>query len=243
MLDQIAKDHWLQAKAVWGIFDAAQVYDDDIQLYDAYGHECITLHTLRQQGQKAPGQYNCALADFIKPASIAGSRDAVGLFALTTGLGIEPRVKAFEADGDDYNAILLKALADRLAEAFAEYLHAKVRREFWAYAPHEALDPASLIAETYAGIRPAPGYPAQPDHSEKLSIWSILEVEKHTGITLTEHLAMYPTASVCGLYLSHPESHYFALGKIQNDQVQSYAQRKQQNLKTAEQWLRPVLGY
>ena len=243
MLNQIAKENWLQAKAVWGIFDAAQVEDDDIQLYDPHGQTLLRLHTLRQQGQKAPGQYNCALADFIKPATQSGARDAIGMFALTAGLGIETYVKAFEAQGDDYNAILLKALADRLAEAFAEYLHAKVRREYWAYAPNEQLDSDGLLGEKYAGIRPAPGYPAQPDHSEKQSIWLLLDVEKHTGITLTEHLAMYPTASVCGLYISHPDSHYFALGKVQADQVQSYAKRKQLNIEAAEQWLRPVLGY
>lgn len=243
MLKRIASENWLQAKAVWGIFDAAQIQDDDIQLYDAHGQPLICLHTLRQQGQKAAGQYNCALADFIKPAALQGTRDALGMFALTAGLGMEPYVSAFEADGDDYSAILLKALADRLAEAFAEYLHVKIRREFWSYAPHEQFDCEGLLAEQYDGIRPAPGYPAQPDHSEKQSMWTLLEVEKHTGITLTEHFAMYPTASVCGLYFSHPQSFYFALGKIQADQVQSYALRKQLNIDAAEQWLRPVLGY
>jgi 5-methyltetrahydrofolate--homocysteine methyltransferase len=243
MLSRIASEKWLRAVSVWGLFKAFQVDGDDIQVYDAKETPLIKLHTLRQQGQKALGHYNVALADFIKPASIGGTPDAIGMFALTTGIGMDARVKEFEAQGDDYSAILLKALADRLAEAFAEYLHLNMRRTYWGYAPEEALDAKSLIEETYQGIRPAPGYPAQPDHTEKLQIWKLLNVEAATGIQLTETGAMYPTASVCGLYFSHPQSHYFALGKIQRDQVASYAQRKQQSLAETERWLKPVLAY
>ncbi len=188
-----------------------------------------------------------ALADFVKPksevASSASVTDYVGAFALTTGIGIDEHVARFEADHDDYSAIMLKALADRLAEAFAELMHKKVRKEIWGYAKDENFKNEELIKEEYAGIRPAPGYPAQPDHTEKLTIWKLLDVEKNTGIVLTESLAMVPTAAVSGLYFSHPDAHYFGLGKINQEQVADYAKRKGITLEKAEKWLGPVLSY
>ncbi|TAL56190.1 MAG: DUF559 domain-containing protein, partial [Bacteroidetes bacterium] len=169
--------------------------------------------------------------------------DYIGAFALTTGIGIEKKLAEFEKDHDDYSSIMLKSLADRLAEAFAETLHARVRKEFWGYAKDENLSPEDIIAEKYQGIRPAPGYPAQPDHTEKKTLFSLLEVEKNTGITLTDSMAMFPTAAVSGLYFSHPESHYFGIGKIRKDQVEDYAKRKGISLQEAERWLGPNLGY
>jgi 5-methyltetrahydrofolate--homocysteine methyltransferase len=183
----------------------------------------------------------------LKPLSLAeglGVRsDYIGCFALTTGIGIDAHVARFEADHDDYNAIMLKALADRLAEAFAELMHKKVRREIWGYASHENLKTEELIKEEYAGIRPAPGYPAQPEHTEKTTIWNLLDVEKNTGMQLTESMAMIPTAAVSGLYFAHPQSHYFGLGKIKKDQVEDYAKRKGMSIEEAERWLGPNLAY
>ncbi|MEI8135966.1 MAG: vitamin B12 dependent-methionine synthase activation domain-containing protein, partial [Bacteroidota bacterium] len=210
------------------------------------------FYSIRQQTKKPAGQYNIALADFVKPKvslSLGEGRkgeaepDYIGSFALTTGIGIDEHVKRFEADHDDYSAIMIKALADRLAEAFAELMHKKVRKEFWGYAKNEDLKNEDLIKEEYAGIRPAPGYPAQPDHTEKLTIWKLLDVEKNTNMTLTDSLAMIPTAAVSGLYFSHPQSHYFGIGKINKEQVEDYAKRKGLKFEEAEKWLGPNLSY
>jgi 5-methyltetrahydrofolate--homocysteine methyltransferase len=238
MLNRIIDEKWLTAKAVVGIFPAKQVNKDDIEVYDEKGDSQITFHTLRQQTKKPQGQANVALSDFISP-----DKDFIGVFACSTGFGIDERVTQFEKDHDDYNAIMLKALADRLAEAFAECLHKKVRTDIWGYAPNENLSNDELIKEGYDGIRPAPGYPAQPDHLEKLTIWKLLDVENKTGIILTESLSMVPTAAVSGLYISHKEAHYFGLGKISKDQVHDYAKRKKIPFDKAEKWLGPVLGY
>lgn len=173
----------------------------------------------------------------------AGGEDYIGIFALSTGFGIEEKLAEFEKDHDDYSSIMLKALADRLAEAFAELLHKKVRKEFWGYAADENLSNEEIIKEKYQGIRPAPGYPAQPDHTEKITLWKLLDVEKNTGITLTESLAMYPTAAVSGLYFAHPDAHYFSVGKIQRDQVEDYARRKNMSVEEVEKWLGSILAY
>lgn len=239
MLKQIIAEKWLTANAVIGLFEANSVNDDDIEVRTSSGK--TLLHTIRQQTRKPAGEPNLALADFIKPA--AAGTDYIGAFALTTGIGIDERVKHFEAQHDDYNAIMLKALADRLAEAFAELLHKKVRTEFWGYAAEENYSAEELIKEMYQGIRPAPGYPAQPDHTEKISLWQILDAEKNTGIVLTESLAMVPTAAVSGLYFGNPHARYFGVGKITKEQVTDYANRKRLPFKDAERWLGPALGY
>ncbi|MCC6838167.1 MAG: DUF559 domain-containing protein, partial [Bacteroidia bacterium] len=237
MLKQIIAEKWLKANAVIGIYPAKANGDDiDVYLDD---QKLTTFHTIRQQTKKPAGQYNIALSDFVSPVV----QDYVGAFALTTGIGIDEHVVRFEKDHDDYSAILLKALADRLAEAFAELMHKKVRKEFWGYAKDENLANEELIKEEYAGIRPAPGYPAQPDHTEKPIIWKLLDVEKNTGMILTESMAMVPTAAVSGLYFAHPDSHYFGVGKIQKDQVEDYAKRKGMSLEKAERWLGPNLAY
>jgi 5-methyltetrahydrofolate--homocysteine methyltransferase len=243
MLKKIIDEKWLQANGVIGIFPANAI-GDDILVYEDDTRKKVraTFHTLRQQTKKPEGQANIALSDFIAPKS-AGVKDYIGTFAVTTGIGIDEHVARFEANHDDYNAILLKALADRLAEAFAERLHQRVRKEFWGYASDETLSNDDLIKEEYDGIRPAPGYPAQPDHTEKLTIWNLLDTDTTAGITLTESLAMVPTAAVSGLYFSHPASHYFGLGKIQRDQVEDYARRKGMSVDDTERWLGPVLGY
>jgi 5-methyltetrahydrofolate--homocysteine methyltransferase len=200
------------------------------------------IHSLRQQNKKADGLPNYSLSDFIAPKD-SDKKDYIGGFAVTTGIGIDDRVAEFEKNHDDYSSILLKALADRLAEAFAERLHERVRTEFWGYAPNENLTVDQLINEKYQGIRPAPGYPACPDHTEKRILFDLLEVEKNTGITLTESFAMFPTAAVSGLYFSHPDAKYFGLGKINKDQVVDYSKRKGFNLEIMERWLSPNLGY
>ncbi|MDO9185249.1 MAG: methionine synthase [Bacteroidia bacterium] len=244
MLKKIIDEKWLTANAVIGIYPANAV-GDDIQLTTEAGN--VMFHTLRQQTKKPAGQYNIALSDFILPKSEIqnpkSSSDYIGLFALSTGFGIDEHVARFEADHDDYSAIMLKALADRLAEAFAEVMHKKVRKEFWGYAKAEDLKNEDLIKEEYAGIRPAPGYPAQPDHTEKPTIWKLLDVEKNTGMILTESMAMFPTAAVSGLYFAHPQSHYFGIGKIKQDQVEEYAKRKGITLEETERWLGPNLAY
>jgi 5-methyltetrahydrofolate--homocysteine methyltransferase len=259
MLKKIIDGQWLQANAVIGFYPAYSK-GDDIHLGET--KQPTVLHTIRQQTKKSSGQKNIALADFILPASIiarnevtkqsqkggdsfAGPRmtDYIGAFAVTTGIGIEKKLKEFEKDHDDYSSILLKALADRLAEAFTELMHEKVRKELWGYAKNEKLSPEDLVAEKYQGIRPAPGYPAQPDHTEKKTLFTILEVEKNTGITLTESMAMYPTAAVCGFYFAQPEAHYFGVGKIRKDQVEDYAKRKGVSTADMERWLGPILGY
>jgi len=244
MLAKIISEKWLTAKAVIGFYPANTVGDDDIELYtdDTRKQVKTVFHSLRQQTKKAEGQKNVALADFIAPKE-SGKADYIGGFAVTAGIGIEKWIEKFEKDHDDYSSIMIKALADRLAEAFAELMHQKVRKEIWAYVPDEKLTNEELIKETYQGIRPAPGYPASPDHTEKLLHFALFEVEKNAGIKLTDSMAMYPTAAVSGLYFSHPESHYFALGKINKEQVEDYAHRKGMSLEEAEKWLRPNLNY
>lgn len=245
MLDRMIREQWLQADAVLGFYPANTVEDDVIEVYaDESRTEVVhTLHHLRQQRQKAPGQANYSLADFLAPKE-SGVADYIGGFAVTAGNGpFEEKVKAFEANLDDYSAIMLKALADRLAEALAEYLHEQVRRVYWGYAQDEQLSNEELIKERYRGIRPAPGYPACPEHTEKRTLFQLLEATKHTNIQLTESCAMYPASSVSGWYFSHPESRYFGLGNIERDQVESYAQRKGMHREEAERWLMPVLNY
>jgi 5-methyltetrahydrofolate--homocysteine methyltransferase len=238
MLEQIIKEKWLTAKGVIGIFPARSS-GDDIEVFDAKGeNKTATFYSIRQQSQKGTGQKNTALSDFLKP-----SGDYMGAFAVSTGFGIEEWISKFEKDHDDYSSIMLKALADRLAEAFTELMHKKVRTELWGYAKDESLTDEEIIKEKYQGIRPAPGYPAQPDHTEKLTLWKLLDVEKNTGITLTESLAMYPTAAVSGLYFAHPDAYYFSVGKIEKDQVEDYARRKKMEVAEVERWLGSVLAY
>jgi 5-methyltetrahydrofolate--homocysteine methyltransferase len=243
MLARIASEGWFKARAVFG-FWPANSDGDDVLLYadEARRTPIAKLHTLRQQLARREGRANIALADFIAPKS-SGLADHIGAFMVTAGLGEDEIAERFKRSNDDYSAIMVKALADRLAEAFAERLHQRVRKEFWGYAPAETLRNDELIAETYQGIRPAPGYPAQPDHSEKATLFKLLDAEKRIGVKLTESFAMWPGASVCGLYLSHPDSHYFGVGKIERDQVEDYAARKGWTIAEAERWLAPVLNY
>ena len=243
LLQKIISENLLQAKAVFGLFPANQVDDDDIELDVSAekGSENAIFRTLRQQLKKHGDQPNYALADFIAPKE-SGLQDYIGLFCVTAGFGTEELAKKFEAEHDDYNAIMAKALADRLAEAFAEYLHEKVRKEDWGYASEENLSSEALIKEDYKGIRPAPGYPACPDHLEKLGIWEILQVEEKIGVKLTESLAMWPAASVSGYYFANPEAKYFGVGKIKKDQVQDFARRKDISEEKAEKWLRPNIA-
>ena len=243
MLEMIVAENWLEARAVIGFWPAACSNNDDIRVFDQAGNALADLHHMRQQMQKRPGEHNFSLADFIAPENgpESGPSDYIGGFCVTTGHGVDERVKAFEAAHDDYNAIMLKSLADRLAEAFAEHLHKRVRTEFWGYAPDEALDNDALIKECYRGIRPAPGYPACPDHTEKDTLFSLLSAEQACGVSLTESMAMYPTASVSGWYFSHPDAKYFSVGKIGEDQVASLAQRKRMSIETLSRWLAPNL--
>jgi 5-methyltetrahydrofolate--homocysteine methyltransferase len=243
LLDRIVRERLLTARGVFGLFPAAAV-DDDIELYRDEGRtrRLATIHTLRQQMAKPPGRPNLALADYVAPRE-SGVADHVGAFAVTTGVGLDALVAEFASRHDDYSAILAKALADRLAEAFAERLHERVRREFWGYARAESLDNTELIKEAYQGIRPAPGYPACPDHTEKRTLFELLDVERKTGIALTESFAMTPTAAVSGWYFWHPEARYFGVGKIGRDQVEDYARRKGMTVGEAERWLSPNLGY
>jgi len=243
MLGRIASERWLSASALFGFWPANSDGDDIL----VYGDESRTrplavLHTLRQQLARREGRANIALADFVAPCA-SGLADYVGVFMVTAGIGEDEVAERFKRANDDYSAIMIKALADRLAEAFAERLHQRVRREFWRYVPDEALTDAELIGEKYRGIRPAPGYPAQPDHSEKAILFGLLEGERRIGVKLTESFAMWPGASVCGLYFSHPESHYFGVGKIERDQVEDYGARKGWTVAEAEKWLAPVLNY
>ncbi|MCW9047799.1 MAG: methionine synthase [Gammaproteobacteria bacterium] len=244
MLDKIISEKWLQAKAVVGVFAANSINDDDVEVYtdDSRSEVLTTLNFLRQQTQQPPGRPNYCLSDFIAPKETSLS-DHIGAFAVTTGIGIEEHVKRFEDDHDDYQAIMLKVLADRLAEAFAELMHKRMRREYWAYAKEETLDNAALIAEEYKGIRPAPGYPACPDHTEKAKLWKLIDADNNAGISITESFAMLPAASVSGWYFSNPESKYYAVAKINRDQVEDYAKRKKMSLAEAERWLSPNLGY
>jgi 5-methyltetrahydrofolate--homocysteine methyltransferase len=243
MLERIIAEKWLKARAVVGFFPANSV-EDDLQLFSDESRKTPTLklHQLRQQKAKPQDQAQLCLSDFVAPSS-SGRADFIGAFAVTAGIGIDAHVARFEAAHDDYSSIMLKALADRLAEALAERMHERVRRELWGYAPTEQLDNASLIREEYSGIRPAPGYPACPDHTEKATIWRMLDPERRAGITLTESFAMFPTAAVSGFYFSHPKAHYFGVGKIDRDQLESYAQRKGLSIGEAERWLAPILGY
>jgi 5-methyltetrahydrofolate--homocysteine methyltransferase len=239
MLHQIINEGWLQAHGVIGFWRAQRVGSDDIRLFNAANEPLADLHHLRQQLQKREGESNLSLADFVAPEQ--GPSDWIGGFCVTTGHGVEERAKAFEAEHDDYNAIMLKALADRLAESFAEQLHREVRTNYWGYDPEETLENAELIRERYRGIRPAPGYPACPDHTEKGTLFKLLDVEKNCGVSLTESYAMYPTAAVSGLYFSHPESRYFSVGKIGNDQVSALAERKGESIDDLQYWLAPIL--
>ncbi|NBC64619.1 MAG: methionine synthase, partial [Bacteroidetes bacterium] len=243
LLDKIINDNLLTANGVLGLFPANSV-GDDIEIYtDNSRTEVRTVfHALRQQSKKRSGQPNKALSDFVAPKE-TGIQDYMGAFAVTTGHGVDELVAKFHEDHDDYNAILVKALADRLAEAFAEYLHREVRTDFWGYSPDEDFDNEELIREKYDGIRPAPGYPAQPDHTEKRILFDLLDVEEAAKITLTEHLAMSPASSVSGLYFAHPDSKYFNLGNIQKDQVEDYAERKGMSVEEVEKWLGPNLSY
>ena len=243
MLDLIVSEKWLEARAVTGLFPANSKGDDvRLMTKSEQNGTYTTLHFLRQQREKASGQPNYCLADFIAPEA-TGKEDYMGAFAVTAGIGIEKHLDRFEKEHDDFSAILLKALADRLAEALAEMMHERIRRELWGYASGENHSNQELIEEKYRGIRPAPGYPACPDHTEKLTLWKLLDVEKNTGITLTESLAMYPAASVSGWFIAHPESRYFGLGAIEKDQVDSYASRKGMPVEEVERWLRPNLAY
>jgi 5-methyltetrahydrofolate--homocysteine methyltransferase len=244
LLDRVVRENLLEARAVFGFFPARSTPDDDIELFEGIDRlqPVARLHTLRQQMVKPPGRPNLALADFVAPAQ-SGLEDYVGAFAVTCGIGLDRLVKNFEQQNDDYSSIMAKALADRLAEAFAERLHQQVRREWWGYASDETLDATGLIEERYQGIRPAPGYPACPDHTEKATLFELLQVETHTGISLTESFAMLPAASVSGWYFWHPQSQYFGVGKIERDQVEDYARRKGVDVRVAERWLGPNLNY
>ena len=239
MLEQLINENWLTAKGILGIFPANQINDDDIELVTSTGVEKFL--TLRQQSSKTAGAPNIALADFIVPKD-SGIQDYMGCFCVTTGFGVEEKAKAFEKELDDYNSILVKALGDRLAEAFAEYLHLEVRKEIWGYASDENLSNQDLIAENYKGIRPAPGYPACPDHLEKPTIWKLLNVEQEIGVTLTESMAMWPASSVSGYYFANPESKYFGLGKIKQDQVEDYSKRRNTTMEQAQKWLAPNIA-
>ena len=242
LLDEIIQKKLLTAKGVYGFFAAASV-GDDIELYQDAAHmqRVTTIHTLRQQSEKPQGQPNLALADYVAPRE-SGRRDHLGAFAVTAGIGLDALCRRFDKDHDDYNSIMAKALADRLAEAFAEYLHKRVREE-WGYGTQESLSTEELIREKYRGIRPAPGYPACPDHTEKRLLFDLLQVEQKAAITLTESFAMLPAAAVSGFYFAHPEAKYFAVGKIGKDQVEDYASRKGMDLRTVERWLSPNLNY
>jgi 5-methyltetrahydrofolate--homocysteine methyltransferase len=243
MLDRIISEKWFTARATIG-FWPANAKGDDILVYadEARKTPIATLHTLRQQLEKREGRFNAALSDFIAPVS-CGVADYIGGFVVTAGIGEDVVADRFKNANDDYSSILCKALADRLAEAFAERLHARVRREFWAYAPDENLSTDDLILEKYQGIRPAPGYPAQPDHTEKATLFKLLDAESTAGVKLTESFAMWPGSSVSGLYFSHPESYYFGVGKIERDQVEDYAARKGFSVAETERWLAPILNY
>ena len=241
MMDRLVAERWLTVKAVAGLWPAAQE-GDDIAVFEATAPDrrVATVHTLRQQADKPDTRPNLALADFVAPA---GHGDWLGAFAVNAGIGLEPHVARYEAAHDDYNAILLKALADRLAEACAEWLHREVRTRLWGYAPDEPFDNEALIREDYRGIRPAPGYPACPEHSEKRTIFDLLQAEARIGLQLTENFAMHPASAVSGWYFAHPESQYFVVGRLSREQVADYAKRKGMTLDQAERWLAPNLDY
>ena len=262
LLKRIVDEKLFTAKAVFGFWPANSVGDDILleveseklkvespQSADAAEqtnklttNKLVTIHTLRQQAEKAKGEPYYALSDFIAPKE-SGVQDYFGGFAVTTGHGCDELVAQFEADHDDYNSIMAKALADRLAEAFAEKLHEMVRKDYWGYAKDESLANDELIKEKYQGIRPAPGYPACPDHTEKGTLWQLLKADEKIGLQITESFAMYPTAAVSGFYFANPESRYFGLGKINKDQIEDYALRKEMDIETVERWVGPNLGY
>ncbi|MBD9409852.1 methionine synthase [Stutzerimonas stutzeri] len=242
MLKKLVDEKLIRARAVFGFWPANQVQDDDLEVYGDNGEKLATLHHLRQQTIKPDAKPNLSLADFVAPKS-TGITDYVGGFICTAGIGAEELAKVYQDKGDDYNSIMVKALADRLAEACAEWLHEQVRKHYWGYAPDERLSNEELIREQYKGIRPAPGYPACPDHTEKGTLFQLLDADGISQVTLTEHYAMLPTAAVSGWYFAHPEAQYFAVGKIDKDQVESYSQRKGQELAISERWLMPNLGY
>jgi 5-methyltetrahydrofolate--homocysteine methyltransferase len=240
-LKKLIEEKWITARGVVGFWEASAVSDDTVEVKNV-DEKIFNLEFLRQQIKKAPGQPNISLADFIKPTSEENKSDYIGAFAVSMH-GLEPHIERFNKEFDDYSKIMLQALADRLAEAFAELLHERTRKEFWGYAKNENLSSKELIEEKYAGIRPAPGYPACPDHTEKYKLFELLDATKNAGITLTESLAMYPAPSVCGWYFANPESKYFGIGKISKDQVEDYARRKNMTLEEVERWLRPQLDY
>jgi 5-methyltetrahydrofolate--homocysteine methyltransferase len=243
MLRRIVDEKWFAPKAVVGFWPAARVGDDIALFADETRMAPIaTLHTLRQQLGRRDGRPNLALADFVAPAS-SGVSDYVGAFVVTAGIGNEEIAERFARANDDYSSIMVKALADRFAEALAEAMHARVRRELWGYAPDEAFTPEEMIGEPYKGIRPAPGYPAQPDHTEKATLFRLLDAERAIGVRLTESYAMWPASSVSGLYIAHPEAHYFGVAKVERDQVEDYAARKGMGFAEVERWLGPVLNY
>jgi 5-methyltetrahydrofolate--homocysteine methyltransferase len=236
LLDKAINEKWLTARGVIGIWAAQKTAPDTIVVKDTNGNQLAQLESLRQQIKKAPGQANFSLSDFVSP----NEGDHMGAFAVSIH-GIEPHLQKFADDHDDYNKIMLQALADRLAEAFAEVLHKKVRTQYWGYIKYEQLSAEELVKEEYQGIRPAPGYPACPDHTEKYKLFDLLNARENAGIALTESLAMYPGASVCGWYFSHPESHYFGINRILDDQLQDYTNRKSMSLEDMSRWLSPVL--
>ena len=239
LLKHIVDSKLLEARAVFGLFKANQIDTDDIEVWGT--DETFVFRTLRQQSKKAKGKPNLALADFIAPKS-SGIQDYIGCFCVSAGFGTKELADAYQNAQDDYNSIMVKALADRLAEAFAEYLHKEVRLNHWGYASDEKLSNEALIKEAYKGIRPAPGYPACPDHLEKETIWELLDVSENIGVQLTDSLAMWPAASVSGYYFAHQEARYFGLGKIKEDQVRDFAERKNISLEKAIKWLQPNLA-
>jgi len=243
MLDRLVAERWTRPRAVLSFFPA-NAEGDDIVLFadDARKRRLATVHTMRQQRQPSPGRPNLALADFVAPLE-SGKPDWIGAFVVTAGPGVEAKAAEFERANDDYSAILVKALGDRLAEAFAERLHERVRREFWGYAPDERFTNRDLIGEHYRGIRPAPGYPACPDHTEKRALFGLLDAERAVGVSLTESYAMTPPSSVSGWYFGHPESAYFGVGRVERDQIEDYARRKGMTVEEAERWLAPNLNY
>ena len=243
MLKKIVGEKWFAPKGVIGFWPANAV-GDDIRLFtdESREKELATFFTLRQQLTKREGMANVALADFVAPKD-SGKADWVGGFVVTAGIEEVAIAERFERANDDYSSIMVKALADRFAEAFAERMHEMVRKELWGYAPDETFAPDDLIGEPYRGIRPAPGYPAQPDHTEKTTLFRVLDAERKTGVSLTESMAMWPGSSVSGIYLSHPESYYFGVAKVERDQVEDYAARKGMNVAEVERWLGPILNY
>jgi 5-methyltetrahydrofolate--homocysteine methyltransferase len=245
LLDLIIAEKWLEARAVIGLFPANALPNDSVEIYSPDGscsEALTTFHFLRQQRAKSPGRPNRSLADYVAP-KVTGLEDHMGFFAVTAGIGADEVSRRFRDEHDDYNAIMVQALADRLSEAFAEHMHERVRKEFWGYAADEALDSEGLIKEEYRGIRPAPGYPACPEHTEKGTLWDLVDAEENSGISITESYAMSPPSAVSGFYFSHPESGYFGVSEIGRDQVSDYAERKNMTQTEAERWLAPNLAY